>query len=74
LNEIVSQRFSANTRLSIIAVGRESIQKRIDAVSALKGSPRVITMCDGAKAVLERKTLVQAVRQALKANATAEPF
>ena len=74
LNEIISQRFGANTRLGVVAVGNQTIGACVDNVPALRNSPRVARMTDGAKSVLEKKTLLLAVRERLSENATAEPF
>lgn len=74
INEIISQRFAANTRLTLIAVGVDDLDQCINSVPALRESPRVLKIADGARRALEQKTLLKMTRSTLQNTRDAEPF
>ena len=74
INEIISQRFAANTKLTLLAVGASDIEYCVNSVPALKGSPRVLKISEGARAALERKTLLKTTRSAIRKTRESEPF
>lgn len=75
LNEVIVQRFNANTRMKVFAVGwKEDAHNTVRAVKAFDGSPRVEVCDQGAKKSLSSKTLVRKAKEHFKSVDTTDPF